>query len=205
MQSSLRDLLGVSEASKPSTYAAAAATSAPKPRVPKKAAPAPTTKHIQHAITRYERVSKELPGASKDTLLKVVAASNLRTAPTPLPDAPKPKKRPACLTKGIRGNTVAVRLPPGAKTPPSIPGIIQDVNKLLKDNEFGVKIKEIHHGIRRHITIVFDRTVEDDISKKALDLVLSRFNTTREASHLLERPTYSTLKFTAVPTVTNDG
>ena len=105
---SLKTLLGGEEGEKPASYAAAAATSAPRPRNPKKAGAAPTTKILQHAITRYERASKELPGAPRDTLLKVVTSSNLNTAPTPLLDAPKPKKKPACLIQGIRSNTVAV-------------------------------------------------------------------------------------------------
>src|SRR6266478_7815287 len=80
---SLRDLTGLEEERQPASYASVAATSAPpKPKSPKKATPAPTTKHIQHAITCYERVSRELPGTLRDTLLKVVASSNLRTAPT---------------------------------------------------------------------------------------------------------------------------
>ena len=55
---SLRDLTGLGEECQPVSYASVAATSAPhKPKLPKKATPAPTTKHIQHAITRYERVS----------------------------------------------------------------------------------------------------------------------------------------------------
>jgi hypothetical protein len=103
----LRDLMGLPEEGKPTSYAAAAATSAPGPRFPKKATPAPTTKHIQHAITRFERVSKELPGAPRDTLLKVVSQSNLRSAPTPLAETPKPRKKQACLVKGIRANPLS--------------------------------------------------------------------------------------------------
>jgi hypothetical protein len=93
---SLQDLMGLEEERQPVSYAAVAATSAaPKPRSPKKATSAPTPKHIQHAITRYERVSRELPGAPRDTLLKVVANSDLKSAPAPIPDRPKPRKRPA--------------------------------------------------------------------------------------------------------------
>jgi hypothetical protein len=201
----LRDLMGLPEEGKPTSYAAAAATSAPGPRFPKKATPAPTTKHIQHAITRFERVSKELPGAPRDTLLKVVSQSNLRSAPTPLAETPKPRKKPACLVKGIRANTVAARLPPGVKPPSSIPATITNVNNLLREGKFDGRVKEIQYGIRRHITIVFDRTVDDNTSRTALDFVLGTFNTNRDAAHLLERPTFSILKFTAVPTVTNDG
>ena len=48
---SLKALLGGTEGEKPATYAAAAATSAPRPRNPKKAGAIPTTKILQHAIT----------------------------------------------------------------------------------------------------------------------------------------------------------
>jgi len=201
----LRDLMGVPEEQKPTSYATAAATSAPGPRVPKKATHATTTKHIQHAITRFERVSKELPGAPRDTLLKVVSQSNLRSAPTPLPEDPKPRKKPACLVKGIRANTVAARLPPGVKVPPSIPAVVTNVNNLLRNGKFDGRVKEIHYGIRRHVTIVFNNAVDEGTSKTALDFVLGTFNTNREAAHLLERSTFSILKFPAVPTVTNDG
>jgi hypothetical protein len=78
---SLRDLLGEPEGARTATYASVAATSALHPRKPKKATPAQTTCTIQHAITRYERVSKELPGAPRDTLLKAIASSNLKTTP----------------------------------------------------------------------------------------------------------------------------
>src|SRR6266704_6126175 len=98
---SLKALLGGAEEGKVTTYATAAATSAPHPRNPKKAGATPTTKLIQHAITHYEHASKELPGAPRDTLLKVVTSSNLNTAPTPLQDAVRPKKRPSCLVQGI--------------------------------------------------------------------------------------------------------
>src|SRR6266704_196120 len=158
---SLKALLGGAEEGKPTTYAAAAATSAPRPRNPKKAGAAPTTKLIQHAITCYERASKELPGAPRDTLLKVVTSSNLNTAPTPLQDAARPKKRPSCLVQGIRTNTVAVRLPDGAKVPPSLPAIAADVNVNLKRMGFDEHIKEIQYGIRCHLNLVFDQTVSE--------------------------------------------
>ena len=84
--SSLQDLLGSGGCMGMATYAAAVATSAPQPRVPKKATPAPTTKkHIQHAITRFEHVSRELPGAPRDTLLNIVAKSDLKTTPPCFP------------------------------------------------------------------------------------------------------------------------
>jgi hypothetical protein len=201
----LKELLGDPEVAQPATYAAAAATSALRPRQPKKASPAPTPKTIQHAITRYERVSKELPGASKDVLLKAIANSDLKTAPPPLPQAPQPRKRPACLVKGIRATTLAVRLPPGAKVPPSIPAIIQNVNGLLEAAKIDGRIKEIHQGLRRHITIVFTKVMDNIPSQAALHHVLQHFNTDEKAAHLLERPTFSILKFTAVPTVTNGG
>jgi hypothetical protein len=160
---------------------------------------------IHHAITRYEHASKELPGAPRDTLLKAVTLSNLNTALTPIPEAPKPRKRPACLVKGIRANMVAVFLPPGAKTPSSIPAVIADVNVLLKGKKLDGRVKEIHYGVHRHITIVFDKTVEDATSQEALNTVLGKFNTARESTYILEQPTFSILKFTAVPVVTNDG
>src|SRR6266704_6734401 len=103
---SLAALLGRAEGGKPASYATAAAMSAPRPRIPKKVGAVPTTKILQHAITRYERASKELPGAPRDTLLKVVTASNLNSAPTPLQNAAQQKKKPTCLVPGIRTNTV---------------------------------------------------------------------------------------------------
>jgi hypothetical protein len=202
---SLRDLLGEPEGAKTATYASVAATSAPRPRQPKKASRAQTTRTIQHAITRYERVSKELPGAPKDALLKAIASSNLKTAPAPISVAPTPRKRPACLVKGIRANTVAARLHPGAKVPPSIPAVIVDINKTLKEEKLDGRVREIHLGVRRHVTLIFDKVVEEATSQAALSAVLRKFNTTMDDTHVLERPTFSILKFTAVPTVTNDG
>jgi hypothetical protein len=203
---SLRDLLGLEEERQPASYAAVAATSAaPKPKSPKKATTAPTTKIIQHAVTRYERVSRELPGAPRDTLLKIVANSNLKSAPTPIPDAPKPRKRPACLVKGIRANTIATRLPESARVPTSIPATIVDVNTELRKLKLTGKVTEILQGVRRHITIVFDQVVDDTTSQAALRVALAKFNTRKEDVHILERPTHSILKFTAIPTVTPDG
>jgi hypothetical protein len=203
---SLRDLTGLEEERQPASYASVAATSAPRqPRQPKKATPAPTTKHIQHAITRYERVSRELPGASRDTLLKVVANSNLKAAPNPIPEAPKPRKRPSCLVKGIRANTIAARLPPGVAIPPSLPAVISSVNGGLKSLNVDGRVTEILQGVRRHITIVFDRVVDDATSQAALRSVFTHFKTKKEDVHILERPTHSILKFTAVPTVAPDG
>ncbi len=202
---SLKTLLGGEEGEKPASYAAAAATSAPRPRNPKKAGAAPTTKILQHAITRYERASKELPGAPRDTLLKVVTSSNLNTAPTPLLDAPKPKKKPACLIQGIRSNTVAVRLPDGVKVPPSLPAVIADANVNLKRMGCNERIKEIHYGIRRHLNLVFDQNVSNETRSFALNYVLGRFNAEPSSVTELERPTHSILKFTAVPTVSNNG
>ena len=115
---SLKDLLGEPEEAKLMSYAAAAAMSALRPSFPKQARKTPTSKTIQHAITRFERVSKELPGASRDTLLKVVTSSNLNSAPTPFQSDPKPRKQRSCLVQGIRANTVSTRLPDGVKTPP---------------------------------------------------------------------------------------
>jgi hypothetical protein len=193
---------------RPATYAAAAATSAQKPRPPREA-PAPTAKQtkrcIQNTITRYERVSRELPGAPKDTLLNIVAKSDLCSAPPPLPQAPKPRKRPSCLVKGIRANTIASRLPESATTPPSFPALITSVNKSLIEAKASGRVKEILQGVRRHITIVFDQVVDDDTGKIALREVLKGFKTTEESVHVLDRTTHSILKFTAVPTVTLSG
>jgi hypothetical protein len=47
--------------------------------------------------------------------------------------------------------------------------------------------------------------VDDSVSRVALDAILTRFTTTRAASVVLERPTASILKFTAIPTITSDG
>ena len=102
---SLRDLIGTVGTGEKATYAAAAASTAPQPRVPKRVSTTPTAKqtkrHIHNAVTCFERVSRELPGAPQDTLLNIVSRSDLNTAPPPLPSAPKPRKRPACLVKGI--------------------------------------------------------------------------------------------------------
>jgi hypothetical protein len=205
---SLRDLPGSGEPEKPAvpaTYASVIASAMPKPRPSKKGKSAPSTKHIQHAITRFERVSKELPGAPRDTILKVVSNSNLNTAPDPLPETPQPRKKPACLVKGIRANTLALRLPVSARVPSSIPAVINDVNALLKKDEHECRVREILIGLRRHITIIFDRAVEGAPVTLTLDSVLGKFNTRKEDVHRLERVTTSILKFTAVPTVTNDG
>jgi hypothetical protein len=204
---SLRDLMGLEDKGPAHvSYAAAVATSAPRqPRLPKKATATPTTKAIQHTVTHYERVSRELPGAPRDTLLKIVANSDLKTAPTPISEAPKPRKQPACLVKGIRANTIATCLPEGAKTPASIPAVIFDTNKELKKQKLEGQITEILQGVRRHVTIVFNQVVDHTTSQHALRTVLARFSTTREEAHVLTRPTHSILKFTAMPTVTPDG
>src|ERR1700760_2303576 len=103
----LRTLSGETGREKPASYAAAAATSAVQTQGPSKAKPRPaqtvkqSKRQIQHAITRFERVSKELPGAPRDALLNIVARSDLKTAPPPLPKVPGPKKRALCLVKGI--------------------------------------------------------------------------------------------------------
>ena len=67
------------------------------------------------------------------------------------------------------------------------------------------KVTEILQGVRRHVTIVFDKVVDDATSQVALRQVLARFHTTREEAHILERPTHLILKFTTVPTVCPDG
>ena len=205
---SLRDLMGLEEDQPTPTYAHVAATSAPQPSLPKRAKTAPTAttkRQIQHAITRFERVTRELPGAPKSTLLDIVSRSNLKNAPPPLPEAPKPRRKPSCLTKGIRANTIAIRLSETAVVPSSLPALIYTVNKQLKTAKLNGQIKEILQGLRRHITIVFDQVVEDDTSKYALNEVLKGFKTEERDSHLLERPTHSSLKFNAVPTVTTSG
>jgi len=66
-------------------------------------------------------------------------------------------------------------------------------------------VKEIHLGIRSHLNLVFDRVVDDQTRDAALEFVLGRFNTSSSATTMLERTTHSILKFTAVPTITNDG
>jgi hypothetical protein len=203
---SLRDLTGLEEERPAASYASVAATSAPRqPSMPKKATHAATTRNIQHAVTRYERVSRELPGAPKDTLLRMVANSDLRTAPAPIPDAPKPRKRPSCLVKGIRANTIAVRLPADAHIPSSLPAIIANVNSQLETLGATQKVTEILHGVRRHLTIVFATAVEDLTKKVVLRAILAAFKTENEHVHILERSTHSILKFNAVPTSTPDG
>ena len=110
---SLWDLPGSGELEKlavPAMYTLVTATSAPKPRPPRKGKSAPTTKHIQYAITCFECVSKELQGALRDTITKVVSNSNLNTAPNPLLETPQPQKKLACLVKGIWANTMAAVL-----------------------------------------------------------------------------------------------
>jgi hypothetical protein len=211
---SLKDLMGPGEdPGHTATYAnvAASATQQSKPRRAQTSsgsrAPKPARRHIQHAITRFERVSRELPGAPKDTLLNIVARSDLRTAPPPLPATPQPRKRPSCLVKGIRANTVAVRLPEQATTPPSLPAVISAVNGLLIKAKRTGRIKEILPGVRRHITIIFDTVVDYDTSAQATREVLVHFKTRvgQDEAKVLERPTHSLLKFAAVPTVTPDG
>jgi hypothetical protein len=209
---SLKGLMGLDgDPGHRATYAstAAKATQLPQPRRAQTASATPSSrpgkKLIQHAITRFERVSRELPGAPRDTLLSVVARSDLRTAPPPLLAAPKPRKRPACLVKGIRANTVAVRLPETASVPISLPALLQAVNKRLIDDKLTGRVTEILSGVRRHLTVVFDRVVDDETSKVALREVLRGCKTDEVSSHVLDRTTHSILKFNAVPTVTPDG
>src|SRR6266568_1683653 len=195
--SSLRDLMGTVGMGEKATHAAAAATTAPQPRLPKRAAIAPTTKqakrHIQNAVTRFERVSRELPGAPRDTLLNIVTQSDLTTTPPPLPSAPKPRKQPACLIKGIHTNTIASRLPEQAVSPPSLPALIFSANAALKKADATGHITEILQGVRRHITIIFNQVVDENTSTLALQEVLRGFKTTTEDAHILQRPTYSVL------------
>ena len=47
--------------------------------------------------------------------------------------------------------------------------------------------------------------MDDDTSATALREVLKGFKTDSETAHILERDTYSILKFNAVPTITADG
>src|SRR6266704_3334264 len=183
---SLRDLIGSVGTGEKATYAAAAASTAPQPRLPKRVTTALTAKqnkrHIQNAVTRFERVSRELPGAPRDMLLNIVSKSNLTTAPPLFPVLPKPRKRPACLVKGIRANTIATRLPENTKAPASLPALIFSVNAALKKADATGKITEILQGVHRHITIVFDQVVDDETSKLALQEVLKNFKTMVEAA-----------------------
>src|ERR1700759_842827 len=207
--SSLRALSGDSGRVKPASYAAAAATSTPPSSGSRRPTAPPTAQQskqsIQNAVNRYERVSRELPGAPKDTLLCIVARSDLSTAVPSLPADPKPQKKPRCLVKGIRANSVAIRLPADVRFPPSLPALTVEVNKALKRARSPAIVKDIPQGVRRHITVVFTQTVDDAASKIALAEVLKAFKTKEEDAHLLSRPTYSLLKFTAVPTVARDG
>src|SRR6266704_1789826 len=92
-----------------------------------------------------------------------------------------------------------------SRPPPSIPAVLTDVNGLLTTMELEGRVKEIHLGIRSHLNLVFDRVVDNQTRNAALEFVLGRFNTFSSATTVLERTTHSILKFTAVPTVTNDG
>jgi hypothetical protein len=150
-------------------------------------------------------VSRELPGAPRDTVLNIVARSDLKNAPPPLPQAAAPRKKPRCLVKGIKANTIAARLPENAVTPASLPSLIHSVNAKLSAAKFTGRITEILTGVRRHLTIVFDHVVDDATSKLAMQEVLTAFKTNEESAHLLERPTHSILKFNAVPTITPGG
>ena len=79
---SLKAPQGKPEVKKAPSYAAAATSAPRQPSKPKTATSAPTAKtQIRNAITRFERVSRELPGAPKSTLLNIVAKSNLKNAP----------------------------------------------------------------------------------------------------------------------------
>jgi hypothetical protein len=76
------------------TYASVA-TPATQPSRPRQAQTAsraslakPNKKQVQHAITRFERVSRELPGAPRNTLLNIVSRSDLRNAPPPASSRP---------------------------------------------------------------------------------------------------------------------
>src|SRR6201994_4716523 len=130
--------------------------------------------------------------AFEKTVLNIVSRSALRPAVPPLPAPPAPRKRPACLVKGIRANTIATRPPPEAVYPASIPALITTVNATLKKSaDVNVQIKEILQGVRHHITVVFDKTAEEEESRAALSEVLKGFKTTNDASHVLERETYS--------------
>src|ERR1700760_1199618 len=207
--SSLRALSGDSGRVNPPSYAAAAATSAPPSSGSRRPTAPPTARQskrsIQNAVNRYEQVSRELPGAPKDTLLRIVARSDLSTAVPSLPAIPKPRKKPRCLVKGIRANSIAIRLPADARFPPSLPALTVEVNKALKKAQSPTIVKDILQGARCHITVVFTQTVDDAASKIALAEVLKAFKTKEEDAHLLNWPTYSLLKFTAVPTVSSDG
>jgi hypothetical protein len=209
---SLKGLMGLEETpSHPATYASAAAAAihTPGPRkaqtAPRPAKAKPRLTHIQNAVNRFERLSEELPGVPRKAVLGLVARSNLQLASPPPQDAPRSRRKPSCLVKGIRANTVAVRLPEGATAPTSIPALIQAVNKRLIDDKLAGRVKELLIGVRRHITIVFDRVVDDEVSKIALREALRGFKTGDDEATVLDRPTHSILKFNAVPTITHDG
>ena len=88
--STLWDLSGISGMGKPGSYAAAAAISAlATPATKCSAATPPTVKQkkqqIQNALSCYEQVSKELPGAPRTTLLNIIARSDLHATVHPPP------------------------------------------------------------------------------------------------------------------------
>ena len=67
------------------------------------------------------------------------------------------------------------------------------------------RIKGIHLGIHRHLHLVFEQTMDEPTRTAALNYILGRFNASPADTVKLERATHSILKFTAVPTVANDG
>ena len=135
----------------------------------------------------------------------MVSSSNLNSAPQPLPDGPRPKKKNTCLVQGIRANRIAARLPEGAKVPPSFPAVITDANKALRTLGLEGAITDILYGVRRHLTLIFDQVIDDTTRTAALNFVLGKFNATPAAAQELKRATHLILKFTAVPTVSHDG
>ena len=127
----------------------------------------PTTPHH-----RKPRLSKELPGAPRNTLLKAVSASNLNSAPT---GGTATQKKPACLIQGIHANMISARLPETARVPPSLPAITVDANKALKTMGLDGRIKGIHLGIRRHFHLVFNHATDEPTRTATLNYVLGRF------------------------------
>ena len=110
-----------------------------------------------------------------------------------------------CLVQGTRATTIVVRLPPGAKTPPTLPAIQQSVNTALKKMGHDLRIKEIHYGIRCHLNLVLNQVYDSLQRGEVLDLVLPHFKTSYPDITDISRDTYSIIKFTAVPNVTSNG
>ena len=201
----VRLLSGEREEPKP-TFAAIAATPAgTSAKVPKLGKSIPTTKTLTNAIYRFERASKELPGASRSDIINLVAASDL-TKPVPPSTGIMPKKRkPTCLVQGVRNNVVAVRLPATAPVPATLATLTKDVNALLKERELPQDVKEVHLGLRHHLNITFFRPPSEEVGKTALDFCLSRFSVPQDQATQVSPETHAILKFIAVPLFLPNG